>query len=276
MVEEMQRQPSASRPTRLPSCCWVIYEDTGSLLYSGTTTRDIYAAAWLLEQGRVAGSGPPVPQVPAEREPAALYEQLTDALEIAPDRRARDDDRRRAADGYVEEISTLAHKLRDLFEPDALFLLVAMVDHIQVVARSTTDAIDVGAHHGAPGRRRAHPGPRPRSSTQWTWHRCTGELAGSCSVSYVRPSITVAQIMSHGVHTLAPGDTVTKAAEMMARYGHEGFPVVDDGRHRRCADAPRDRQGHAPQTGRQRHQPGDAQRATSTSRPRTRWRRYRR
>jgi len=43
----------------------------------------------------------------------------------------------------VEEISVLAHKLRDLYDPDALFVLVQMDHHIQMVARSTTDAIDV-------------------------------------------------------------------------------------------------------------------------------------
>ena len=40
------------------------------------------------------------------------------------------------------------------------------------------------------------------------------------------PAVTVAQVMSRGVRTLAPSDTVRHAADMMDRYGHEGFPVV--------------------------------------------------
>ena len=44
----------------------------------------------------------------------------------------------------VEEISSLAHKLKDLYEPDGLFMLVEMDDRIQMVARSTDDAIDAG------------------------------------------------------------------------------------------------------------------------------------
>ncbi|MCB0146660.1 MAG: hypothetical protein KDE01_03315, partial [Caldilineaceae bacterium] len=35
-------------------------------------------------------------------------------------------------------------RLRDFYEPDALFLVVDLGDMIQVVARSTTDSIDVG------------------------------------------------------------------------------------------------------------------------------------
>jgi tRNA nucleotidyltransferase (CCA-adding enzyme) len=41
--------------------------------------------------------------------------------------------------------------------------------------------------------------------------------------------VTVSQIMSHGVHTLSPQTTVEEAAEIMLRYGFEGFPVVDEG-----------------------------------------------
>jgi len=35
--------------------------------------------------------------------------------------------------------------------------------------------------------------------------------------------------MSYGVHTLSPETTVAEAEEMMRRYGHEGFPVVENG-----------------------------------------------
>ena len=45
---------------------------------------------------------------------------------------------------------------------------------------------------------------------------------------HIHPSETVAQIMSHGVHTLPPETTVDEAAEEMLKYGFEGFPIVDD------------------------------------------------
>jgi tRNA nucleotidyltransferase (CCA-adding enzyme) len=48
---------------------------------------------------------------------------------------------------------------------------------------------------------------------------------------HVRPTLTVAQIMSYGVpQTLASTATIAEAAERMRRYGFEGFPVVDGGR----------------------------------------------
>jgi tRNA nucleotidyltransferase (CCA-adding enzyme) len=45
--------------------------------------------------------------------------------------------------GLEEEISTLAHKLRDLVEPSALFILVGIDTNTQLVARSMTDDINV-------------------------------------------------------------------------------------------------------------------------------------
>jgi len=47
---------------------------------------------------------------------------------------------------------------------------------------------------------------------------------------HVKPITTVASIMSQGVHTLDAGATVAEAAALMRRLGHEGFPVVEEGR----------------------------------------------
>lgn len=40
----------------------------------------------------------------------------------------------------------------------------------------------------------------------------------------------VADVMSHGVLSVGPGDPVRKAAELMLRYGVNGFPVLDQGK----------------------------------------------
>jgi tRNA nucleotidyltransferase (CCA-adding enzyme) len=47
---------------------------------------------------------------------------------------------------------------------------------------------------------------------------------------YVRPAITVSEIMSHNPQILSPGTSVQDAAERMQRFGYEGYPVVRDGR----------------------------------------------
>ena len=42
-----------------------------------------------------------------------------------------------------EELSSVAHKLRDLLDPDAVFILLTTSGGVQVIARSTDDHIDV-------------------------------------------------------------------------------------------------------------------------------------
>ena len=91
-----------------------IYEDTGSLSYENTTSRDMRAAAWLMERGArlsVVNEFLHHPLTPAQR---TLYERLLENSEsheiaghtiiIASSDSATHD----------EEISTLAHRLREL------------------------------------------------------------------------------------------------------------------------------------------------------------------
>jgi tRNA nucleotidyltransferase (CCA-adding enzyme) len=205
-----------------------IYEDTGSLAYSGTTPRDVRAAAWLLEQGAslsLAAGFLNHPLSPAQRE---LYDRLLDSAEIRTVQGRRILIAQASAPADVEEISTLAHKLRDLFTPDGLFVLVDLGSHVQLVARSTSDSIDVSeiaARFGGGGHDRAAAALiRGR-----TLDEIRRELADSLSTSIV-PPLQVAQIFSPRPQVVESDLTIAEAAERMARYGYEGFPVVREGR----------------------------------------------
>lgn len=227
MVDEIRRQRIRLAPNEATLLLLGIYEDTGSLTYTSTTPRDVRAAAWLLEQSASLDVVRQFLNYPLSDTQRILYDRLTDVIETHEIEGRSIMIATAQSDGYVEEVSTLAHKVRDLFEPDALFLVVAMEDHAQLVARSTTDAIDVGAiatHFGGGG--------HPRAAAAVIRHVNLPQIHDQLLDvlhQHVRPSTTVGQIMSRGVRTLAPGDTVAEAAAMMTRYGHEGFPVVEDG-----------------------------------------------
>jgi len=204
-----------------------IYEDTGSLSYQGTTARDVHAAAWLMEQGArldVVNEFLHHPLAPEQRE---LYERLLEQSETHEIEGHTVIVAWAEAPEFAEEISTLAHKLRDLLEPSALFVLVALDKRIQLVARSTTDDIDVSAvarHFGGGGHKRAA-AAHIRARSLQTVHEDLLRLLPEV----VRPGVTIAQVMSRGVQVLSPGDTVADAAERMRRTGHEGYPVVAEG-----------------------------------------------
>jgi len=203
-----------------------IYEDTGCLRYSTTTSRDLQAAAWLLEHGAsltVLNDFLYRPLIPRQR---AVYEDLERHLET------RDYEGHAVliataqVAGYVEELATLAHKLMDLYDPAACFVLVRLDRHLQIIARSQTDAIDVAAILrllGGGGHAKAASALQRDADLTTTYRRLLDLLD-----SHVQPAVTAAEIMSVSVQTLLPNTTVAEAAEMMQRFGHEGFPVVDD------------------------------------------------
>ena len=205
-----------------------IYEDTGSLSYLMTTGRDVRAVGWLLDEGAnlsVANGFLHHPLVPAQRE---LYELLLGQSETFEVEGHTIVISSAKAPDFDEEISTLAHKLRELLEPSGLFVLVALNGQIQLVARSTTDDVDVSMvarHFGGGGHKRAAAALVRGRPLEWVRNELVGLLP-----TVVQPSLTVAQVMSRGVQVLAPDDTIDEAARRMRRTGHEGYPVVVEGR----------------------------------------------
>jgi tRNA nucleotidyltransferase (CCA-adding enzyme) len=135
-------------------------------------------------------------------------------------------------DERVSEISSVAHKLRDLYDPEGLFLLVDIHEedghYIQLIARSTTDTIHVGQiaeRFGGGG----HPRAAAAHIEDQTLAEVHDQLLSVLNES-VRPAATVRQIMSFTVRTLTPDQTIQEAAKMVTRYGHEGYPIVKDNR----------------------------------------------
>ncbi|MBN1303762.1 MAG: CBS domain-containing protein [Anaerolineales bacterium] len=211
-----------------------IYEDTGSLSYANTTVRDVRAVAYLLETGaslRIVAEFLNTPLSPEQRK---VYDQLTSNVTI----HEINGHRIAVACGHAteisEEISSLAHKLRDSIDPDALFLLLETVEGIRIVARSTSDEIDVSAiltHFGGGGHDRA------AAALVRVAEDAPGDeaLEVNCQKllvllpDNVRPSVTVSRLMSRGPQVLEPDTPVKEAAQLMQRYGYEGYPVVDRG-----------------------------------------------
>ncbi len=203
-----------------------IYEDTGSLSYQSTTVRDMRAAAWLMEQGARLELVNEFLHHPLGPEQRRLYERLLKESETYDIAGHTIIIAAEGAPGFTEGLSTLAHKLRNLLEPSALFMLIALDGRIQLVARSTTDDIDVSTvarHFGGGGHTRAAAALIHDRELENVHKELLDMLPNT-----VQPAITVAEVMSLGVQVLSPTDTVGDAAEQMRRTGHEGYPVVED------------------------------------------------
>ena len=227
-AEDLQKQNSGLTMIQATALLLGIYEDTGSLTYTRTTARDLNAASYLLEQAANLRIAADFLNHPLSVDQQKLYDKLREHLEsyrihghtvvIACGN----------AYGLDEELSTVAHKLRDLLDPDALFLLITTRGGVQMIGRSTSDHIDV-----AEITTRFGGGGHSRAAASLIKGRDLDEVHDELIdmlPEYVRPAITVSEIMSHNPQILSPGTPVQDAAERMQRFGYEGYPVVRDGR----------------------------------------------
>jgi tRNA nucleotidyltransferase (CCA-adding enzyme) len=232
-AEVLQERGEVLTPIQATLMLLGIYEDTGILTYSHTTARDVYAAAWLLEQGAELSSVTHYLNPPLSPDQREVYDQLVTSIETLDIHGHRVMLACGQAANPSEEISTLAHKLRDLFDPDALFVLVQTVEGIRFVARSTTDQIDVSAitaHFGGGGHNRAAAALVKREDGTKPVLETVREELKAILPEFVRPSVTVTQLMSKRPRVIEADTPVQEAARLMAHYGYEGFPVVRDGK----------------------------------------------
>ncbi len=236
LVEKLSEQQISLTPVQATLLALGIYEDTGSLTFGATTYRDALALAWLLEPARGANLEVIMqflrhPLSEAQRHLLEMLISGSEFLDVAGHTVVI---AQAEAPDFVDELSTLAHRLRDIHEADAIFLLVGLGDIVQMVARSITDDIDVGAvarQLGGGGHVRAAAAPIHQANLQEVYTQISVLVRRA-----VQPALTVRQIMSVGrPQTLSPNMTIHDAAILMRRYGHEGFPVLesqDDGSER--------------------------------------------
>ena len=228
LVEAVQERGIRLTPIQATLLLLGIYEDTGSLTYTRTTQADIYAAGYLLEYGASLSIVADYINHPLSLEQQKIYEELRANAEsriihghvvILARADARETD---------EELSTLAHKLRDLLDPDAIFLLMNTRGGVQVIARSTDDHIDVSSvlsiFESGGGHPRAAAALIKGGDMEKIYQRLDQSLP-----DHVEPAVTAKQIMSRDPQTLSPDTPVQEAADLMVKYGYEGYPVVEDG-----------------------------------------------
>jgi len=215
-----------------------LYEDTGSFTYGSTTADDLKAAVYCISQGADLDVVSQFLYPPLSTEQRMLYDRLMKAIQTYFIKDQTILVAKADATDVQDEISSVAHKMRSVLNPDALLLLVATPQGIRLVARSTSDQVNVSSiaeSMGGGGHKRAASALiRPdehlnQAQTQHYLDTCFENLVTNLN-EYVQPSITVANIMSRDPLILSPDTPVQEAHRLMQRYGYEGYPVVSDGK----------------------------------------------
>ena len=202
-----------------------IYEDTGCLTFDTTTVRDV-EALWRLWQ--VGVNLKVVTQFlnrPLSEEQRAMLDALLSATEYHELRGVRVAVATVCREEYVGGMSLLTHKLIEMEDVDVMFTVAAMEGRVYVVGRSRIDHLDLNKvlePLGGKGHKRAASAAIREKTVEEVRDTLVGSLYREIS-----PVKTASEIMSLPVRTISPDTSVDRAREMMLRYGHSGFPVME-------------------------------------------------
>jgi tRNA nucleotidyltransferase (CCA-adding enzyme) len=201
-----------------------IHEDTGRLLFSSTTPDDYRVAGWLLCQGARLNVVSDALKPELSKGQMGLLKQLLTTLKTNTVNGLVISIAYASCDHYIGDIASLAHLMRDMENLDALFLVVAMEDHVYMVARSHIPEIDAGeimkSFQGG-----GHATAASAVVHNQTLKKVLGRLDELLQIS-VRVKATAGNIMSVSVKTMPESASIAGARELLTRYNCNAMPVM--------------------------------------------------
>lgn len=209
-----------------------IYEDTGNLSYGSTTVADMKAATWLVEQGADLNVLQRYLHQPLTDNQMMLADRCLASMETLTIAGQEIVIASADATGIHDEYSTVAHHLRDMINPDAIFILLRSKAGLRIIGRATNDRINVGKllkNFRGGGHARAAAAliaMETEEPTEPTMQSARDELVALLPM-YVTPPITVGMIQSTGPLTLNATMKISEVAPIIQKYGYEGYPVVN-------------------------------------------------
>lgn len=253
LVEKIQQEDILLTPFEATILALGIYEDTGSLLFTSTTYRDVEAVGYLLRQGANLSVVASFVEEPFSSEQRQLLQKLLanvkryriNGLDIA------------LATGFeknfIHGLDLVTHHLLEMEICDVVFVAVIMHGRAQVVARSRTSNILVNEILSPLGGR-GHAMAASAVVKQPDLEKIESIILQGLKENS-RAGLVACDIMSSPVKTIPADVTMDEAGKTMLRYGHTGLPVVNGDRlegiiSRRDVDKARIHNlGHAPVKG---------------------------
>ena len=193
-----------------------IFEDTGSLLFPSTRPEDCIALAKLLQWGANMKAVSQTLLRELSPEQVDILDQLIKNAYIFHVGGIDVLFTRSESSTYVEDFAMLVHKLRGMFEADAMFALGRMGERIYLVARSTVpqiNASEVASYFGGGG----HPTAAAASIKDSSLDKAESTLVNIIKKE-TRPRITARDIMTFPIITLNMDATIDEASETLNRY----------------------------------------------------------
>jgi tRNA nucleotidyltransferase (CCA-adding enzyme) len=228
LVEHLRRLQVRLTPEEATILMLGIYEDTGCLTFGSTRVEDMEAAAYLLKSGADLSAVSHLITSELTQDQLVLLNELVQSLTTYHIAGVEVHLAEASADGYVGDLAALVHKLRDMENFNALFVLARMENRVFLVARSRLGEVDVGEIARAFGGG-GHPTAASATIKDLTLFQARERLVGVLRES-IRPEKSreeVRKFMSYPVISLQAEETVRQAKVSVSRYNVSSFPVLE-------------------------------------------------
>lgn len=205
-----------------------IYDDTGSLLFESTTSRDAAAVAYLLEQGAQLGVISEHLHKPLNMQQLDLFQCLLDCGSVEKYSETPVYISYAETQEYIDGLALIIHRLGEIEDADIWFIVVKMENRVYVVGRSRAHNLPIHrivAVFGGSGHEQAASAVIKDKSVE----EVLALLKHEVQQQVERPHL-IRDIMSFPVKAVHPDMTIEEVVNILLRYGHTGVPVVKDGR----------------------------------------------
>lgn len=227
-TEILEKKKIVLNPMEATILCIGIYEETGSMLYSSTTSRDLTAVAYLLKRGANLNIVSSFLKSPLSVEDFSLLNKLIDSTYDMVIHGNKIIICKATTEGYGD-MAHLAHRIMDMEDAEAVFLIISMSDKILIVGRSKSSTIDTStvlSFFGGGG----HP-----FAASATIHDRPLEIIEEALkeqiIQKIRPLKTASDVMTTHIISIDHRGTIKEAEVLMTKYGVNVLPVIDNNRY---------------------------------------------
>jgi len=216
-------------PMEATILCLGIYEETGSLLFPTTTERDLLAVAYLIKRGANLNIVSSFLRMELSRDELDLLNELVQSSKEIIIRGIRIKIAKASRESYLGDAAHLAHRMMDMEDIDALFLLLSMEGKILIVARSRVPELnvaDIMREFGGGGHPTAAAATIKEASLEMADERLTGIIHKS-----VKPGKVASDIMTSPVVSINWDSDIKEIETTMTKYGVNVLPVIKNGKY---------------------------------------------
>jgi tRNA nucleotidyltransferase (CCA-adding enzyme) len=224
MIEILKKRKLAITPEEATLFAIALYEDTGSLTFGATTSRDLQAGAFLLDQGANLNVVTDHLGQDLTTEQVLILNDLLKGLKRFVIQGVEIAVATASTGHYVSDLAVVAHRLKDMQSLNVLFVAVRMGDRVHLVARSRIEMVDVGevAYQFGGG---GHPTAASATVKNTKLPEVVAKLKRVLRAT-IPPPLRARAMMTAPVKSLDAAGTLSEARKLQIRTGLHILPVV--------------------------------------------------